>query len=122
MVEVVDRRSIVVFFSVSEGLFGPMGIVRHMLLILVVGVVAFMSKRVIILAVETAMVEWAVVEVMSIVVLVVVVTVLGLTAAMVALEVTIVMDHVVIVVELMMLLVETLNVVIIDNALVMLIV
>jgi len=95
---------------------------RHMLLILVVAVMAFVGKRIIILSVQTAMMIRAIVEVLGVVMLIMMMTMLSLTAAMVALEVTIVMDHVVIVVELMMLLVETLNVVIIDNALVMLIV
>ena len=92
---------------------------RHMLLILIVRVVALMSERVVILAVETAMVVGAVIEMMGIVMLIVVMTVLGLTAAVVAFEVTVVMDKIVVMVELVMLLVETLNVVIINDMLMM---
>ena len=66
--EVVKRRSIVVLLSVGERLFRLMGEVGHMFLVLVVRVVSSLLHWVIILTVEAAMVEGAVIEVLTVIV------------------------------------------------------
>lgn len=64
VVVVVNRRAVVVLLSVSQGLFRVVREVGHVLFILVIGVVAFMGHRVVVLAVKTAVVERTVVEVL----------------------------------------------------------
>jgi len=76
---------------------------RHMLLILVVAVMAFVGKRIIILSVQTAMMIRAIVEVMGVVMLIMMMTMLSLTAAMVALKVSVVVIKRVSVMKLVML-------------------
>ena len=94
-----------------------MGEMRHMLLILIVRVMAFVGKRIIIFAMETTMVVRAIVEVVSIVMLVVMVSVLCLTTAVMALKIAVVVNQVVIVMKLMVLLIKSLNVMVVTNLL-----
>ena len=82
MMEVVDGSTVVVLLSVSQGLLGMVGEVRHVLLILVVRVVAFLGHGIVVLAVEAAVVVRAIVEVLGVVVGVVV-TVLHLVVSVV---------------------------------------
>ena len=61
---VVDGCTVVVLLGVSERLLGLVGEVRHVLLILVVRVVALVSKRIVVMTMETAVVVGAVIEVL----------------------------------------------------------
>lgn len=82
VMEVVEGGTVVVLLSVGEGLLGMVGEVRHVLLILVVRVVTFFGHGIVVLAVEAAVVEGAVVEMLGVVVGVVV-TVLHLVVSIV---------------------------------------
>lgn len=64
MMVVVDGCTVVVLLGVSERLLGLVGEVRHVLLILVVRVVALVSKRIVVMTMETAVVVGAVIEVL----------------------------------------------------------
>ena len=65
---VMDRGTVVVLLCVSQWLLRVVSEVRHVLLVLIVRMVAFVSHRVIVVAVETAMVDWAIIEVLTVVV------------------------------------------------------
>ena len=82
MVEVVDRCTVVVLLGVGQRLLRVVGEVRHVLLIFVVGVMSFVGHRVVVLTVDSSVVEGAVVEVLGVVVGVVV-TVLHLVMSVV---------------------------------------
>jgi len=86
--EVVNWGTIVVFFSVSKGLLGFVGEVRNVVLILVFGMASFMSHRILVLPMETAVVEGAVVEVFG-VVMSIVVSVLNLVVSVVVIGVVV---------------------------------
>ena len=113
MVEVVNRCTEVVLFSMSEGLFGVLSEVGHMFFILVVAVVASVHVRVIVVSVKSSMVLGAIIEVMCVIVLVMTVIV---TMAMLVLShgmmVEIVMVEIV-VTQVMVVSIQALNVVII---------
>lgn len=66
--EMMDWSAVIVLFSVGERLLRVMGVVRHILFVLVVGVVALMSHRVVILSVQAAVVVWTVIEMIRIIV------------------------------------------------------
>lgn len=88
VMEVVNGGTVVIFFSVSKGLLGFVGEVRNVVLILVFGVASFMSHWVLVLSVETAVVEGLVVEVLGVVVSIVV-SVLNLVVSVVAIGVVV---------------------------------
>ena len=68
VMEMMDWSAVIVLFSVGERLLRVMGVVRHILFVLVVGVVALMSHRVVILSVQAAVVVWTVIEMIRIIV------------------------------------------------------
>ena len=92
---VMDRRTIVVLFSVSKRLLGAVSVVWNVLLIFKIAMMALVSKRVVVFAVKTTMMVGAVIEVMSIVVLVVMMTMLSLTAAVMALQIAIMVRQII---------------------------
>lgn len=63
MMEVVDGLTVIVLFSVSEGLLRVAGEVRYVLLVLIVRVVAFVGHRVVVLAVKAPIMVRAVIEI-----------------------------------------------------------
>lgn len=115
---VMDRRTIVVLFSVSKRLLGAVSVVWNVLLIFKIAMMALVSKRVVVFAVKTTMMVGAVIEVMSIVVLVVMMTMLSFTAAVMALQIAIMVRQIIRVMQLVVLLVQAFNVMIVNNVLV----
>ena len=113
--EVMDWRAIVVLLSVSERLFGAVSETRHVLFT-IVHAVDSSGHGVNVHAMEAAMMERAVIEMLGIVVMIVEVAVLSFSQVVSAMsKVAIVVERVVDLVRSVMLLIESLDVVVIDD-------
>lgn len=65
---VVDWRTVIVFLCVGQGLFRVVCEVRYVLLVLIVAMTSLVSHWVLVVAVKTAMVVRAIIEVLGVVV------------------------------------------------------
>ena len=115
MMEVVDWCAIIVLLSVSEGLFGTVSETRHVLFT-IVHAVDSSCHGVNVHAMKAAMMQRAVIEMLGIVMMVVHVAVLSFSQVVFAMpKVAIVVERIVDLVRSVMLFIESLDVVVIDD-------
>lgn len=91
VVVVMDRCTVIIFFCVGQGLFRVVCEVRHVLLILIVAVMSLMCHWIFVVAVKTAVVVGAVIEVLGVIVSVMV-TMLHLVVRVVNVSVVMLRD------------------------------
>ena len=103
VMEVVDGGTVVVLLSVSQGLLGSWREVRHVALRVVMIVVLVLVERwVVELSMKTAMVVWAIIEVLTVIGRQIVVSVLNIVMVVTVLELVMLLIIVVLVLSVVL--------------------